>query len=88
MAGKHTWKQACLNLLAMTAVLTVSATQAVHTLTFKVGTVIGEKGLCSEMGDAHRGYLLFVNKLATEEGAMHITDSSGTQHRILFEYTR
>eukprot|EP00967_Tisochrysis_lutea_P071320 scaffold94629_cov20-Tisochrysis_lutea.AAC.2 len=40
------------------------------------------------MGDAHRGYLLFANKLATEEGAMHITDSSGAQHRILFEYTR
>eukprot|EP00200_Dunaliella_tertiolecta_P016487 CAMPEP_0202422664 /NCGR_PEP_ID=MMETSP1128-20130828/50977_1 /ASSEMBLY_ACC=CAM_ASM_000463 /TAXON_ID=3047 /ORGANISM="Dunaliella tertiolecta, Strain CCMP1320" /LENGTH=1250 /DNA_ID=CAMNT_0049030737 /DNA_START=172 /DNA_END=3923 /DNA_ORIENTATION=- len=80
---------ACLYLLTLAAVmLHAPATQATHTLTFRVGTVIGERGLCSEMGDAHRGYLLFANKLATEEGAMHITDSSGAQHRILFEYTR
>ncbi|KAF5843348.1 periplasmic binding protein-like I, partial [Dunaliella salina] len=59
-----------------------------HKLVVNVGIAVGESGRCSEMGDAHRGHQLFANKLATEEGALRTIDRNGTQHRILFNYTR
>ncbi|KAF5832728.1 hypothetical protein DUNSADRAFT_11278 [Dunaliella salina] len=57
-------------------------------LVFRVGAVIGRINQCSEMNDAHLGYLLFADMLDNPGTSLYVTDATGTEHRIRFNYTR
>jgi len=42
----------------------------------------------AEIGDVHKGYLLFADMLRSDAGAMYVTDKDGIRHRILFNFSR